>query len=566
MIITSDLKMLPMPWAQNGLRADIPDQTTSVGRASWSAGFPDVTARPIASGGVPPHYMDFQGVLNAITNHVCWLQDGGRYAWRDTADYPIGACVVHSSVVYQARAMNGPHVDHVGVKTPGTAAGASYWAPVAGADGKTIVVSDGALTLGSGAASALADGTTIVSNASGKLAVKANGIADGKTISMHAAGASAGKLGVMLGGIADGSTIVVNAQGKLAAANQGIDSAVLASYVKKAGDTMNGALAVKAGGITISAGGLRVSGGGANIAGGIAVGNGGVTISAGGLAVKGGTVSVTSGATFGAGVTVSGALTAKGNATVGGTITVNGGATFAGNAVVKGAGTFSKTVTVAGKVTANGGLAVGGNCTIPTPAAGANNKSAANTEWVKARIKDLDNTFTNRLNTSGGIVRPAQVYAVYGVWNKGTFTYSTGHNWTNGGYTYGASAAAKLKEGRYFISGCIRYKPVYIVHNGKEDAWCRIRAGINAPKLVSAGNPGGTGSNLLVNNKNNNCWGGAAGSAWYKIGQNGGGDAAHYGAVSMENMVLIPKSNGIVIVDIFDGGGSSTDDTLYFFN
>ena len=64
-------------------------------RASWLLGFPGVTMTPLAAGGIPPRGQDFNGVLNALSQHIVWLGRGGQYVWDSAiaaADgYPLGA-------------------------------------------------------------------------------------------------------------------------------------------------------------------------------------------------------------------------------------------------------------------------------------------------------------------------------------------------------------------------------------------------------------------------------------------------------------------------------------------
>lgn len=52
-------------------------------KASWQAGFPPVTMIPLAAGGIPPRGQDFNGVLNAISEHTVFQGAGGQYKWDD---------------------------------------------------------------------------------------------------------------------------------------------------------------------------------------------------------------------------------------------------------------------------------------------------------------------------------------------------------------------------------------------------------------------------------------------------------------------------------------------------
>lgn len=50
-------------------------------KASWQGGFPPVTMIPLAAGGIPPRGQDFNGVLNAISEHTVFQGGGGQYKW-----------------------------------------------------------------------------------------------------------------------------------------------------------------------------------------------------------------------------------------------------------------------------------------------------------------------------------------------------------------------------------------------------------------------------------------------------------------------------------------------------
>lgn len=158
--------LIPEPWANHGSRTNIPETTSDAGRASWALGFPPETAQPLSSGGVPPHWLDFQGVLYALSAHAIFGQVGGRYRWTDSADYPVGACIIDSSGnVYQALQESGPGTD-AGAKNPASAANADYWGQMAAPDGTTIKVVNRRLTAVDQSTSAadLADNVTTIAN------------------------------------------------------------------------------------------------------------------------------------------------------------------------------------------------------------------------------------------------------------------------------------------------------------------------------------------------------------------------------------------------------------------
>ena len=121
--------IITIPWAANGQKAAIPNATEAAGRASWPVGFPEVNALPLEAGGIPPNYLDFQGVLYALSVHAMYGQTGARYAWNSAIDYPDGAYVRGSNgVEYVAIAASGP--DSGGAVDPAGADASQFWARV----------------------------------------------------------------------------------------------------------------------------------------------------------------------------------------------------------------------------------------------------------------------------------------------------------------------------------------------------------------------------------------------------------------------------------------------------
>lgn len=87
--------LIPMPFAENatpGTIEPIEATTPTVPQdATWSTGFPQVTMQPLASGGIPPRGQNFNGVLNALSQHIFYMQGGGQYKWSaDHGPYSIG--------------------------------------------------------------------------------------------------------------------------------------------------------------------------------------------------------------------------------------------------------------------------------------------------------------------------------------------------------------------------------------------------------------------------------------------------------------------------------------------
>ena len=89
--------LIPEPFAQSGDKNPIPLEraiTDPIYRASWKAGFPPDTRLPKDLGGEAPDCLDFNGVLNILSQAVVFLQKGNAYQFdASMAPYPIGALV-----------------------------------------------------------------------------------------------------------------------------------------------------------------------------------------------------------------------------------------------------------------------------------------------------------------------------------------------------------------------------------------------------------------------------------------------------------------------------------------
>lgn len=89
--------LIPEPFAQSGDKNPIPLERAiadPIYRASWKAGFPPDTRLPKDLGGEAPDGLDFNGVLNIISQAVVFLQKGNAYQFdASLAPYPIGALV-----------------------------------------------------------------------------------------------------------------------------------------------------------------------------------------------------------------------------------------------------------------------------------------------------------------------------------------------------------------------------------------------------------------------------------------------------------------------------------------
>lgn len=75
---------IPAVFAVNGLK-NVIQKVRQVGQAiqdfTWVDGTPAVTMIDKADGGLAPKGQDFNGVLNALSEHTVFNQNGGRYKW-----------------------------------------------------------------------------------------------------------------------------------------------------------------------------------------------------------------------------------------------------------------------------------------------------------------------------------------------------------------------------------------------------------------------------------------------------------------------------------------------------
>ena len=89
--------LIPEPFAQSGDKNPIPLERAiadPIYRASWKAGFPPDTRLPKDLGGEAPDGLDFNGVLNILSQAVVFLQKGNAYQFDvSMAPYPVGALV-----------------------------------------------------------------------------------------------------------------------------------------------------------------------------------------------------------------------------------------------------------------------------------------------------------------------------------------------------------------------------------------------------------------------------------------------------------------------------------------
>ncbi len=119
-------QIIPTAFASKGDKNTIPaTNDISFGEASFEYGFPPVTQLPIKSGGIAPRRNDFNGIFNAITEHLLYLQSGGAMTWSEHLNYPVNAIVYASNgIQYRCIIENGVSAS-AGVKNP--IAEPEYW-------------------------------------------------------------------------------------------------------------------------------------------------------------------------------------------------------------------------------------------------------------------------------------------------------------------------------------------------------------------------------------------------------------------------------------------------------
>lgn len=115
---------LPMAFAANGDKNTIPNTATS--SASWDDGFPIITATPLGAGGVAPDRKDFNGIFNALSAQLVYMQTGGVWTYSATQDYDPPAIVYDSTDggLYFCVAANGPSGTTIAPNADTTGA---YW-------------------------------------------------------------------------------------------------------------------------------------------------------------------------------------------------------------------------------------------------------------------------------------------------------------------------------------------------------------------------------------------------------------------------------------------------------
>lgn len=98
-------KQIITPWAENGLKNDIPnirELSTPQEGATYQDGFPSITMTPISVGGKPPSGRDMNGILYEITANLAFLGRGKHYKFNQDYcsainGYPKGAILINNA-------------------------------------------------------------------------------------------------------------------------------------------------------------------------------------------------------------------------------------------------------------------------------------------------------------------------------------------------------------------------------------------------------------------------------------------------------------------------------------
>ena len=104
---------IPIAFAANGIK-NLIQKVRQVGQDpedfTWNEGAPLITMTKIEDGGKAPKGQDVNGVLNALSEHVIYGQNGSRYTWsQDVVDgfggYALGAIVQSDDTTKEFRSL-----------------------------------------------------------------------------------------------------------------------------------------------------------------------------------------------------------------------------------------------------------------------------------------------------------------------------------------------------------------------------------------------------------------------------------------------------------------------------
>lgn len=93
-------QILAQPFAADGDKNTIPNDATGTQNASLEEGFPVVTEKPIATGGIPPVRKDFNGAINLMSQFYFFTQNGGTYTFNQNVSDAIGGYPLNAVLWY----------------------------------------------------------------------------------------------------------------------------------------------------------------------------------------------------------------------------------------------------------------------------------------------------------------------------------------------------------------------------------------------------------------------------------------------------------------------------------
>lgn len=93
-------QILAQPFAAEGDKNTIPNDATGTQNASLEEGFPVVTEKPIATGGIPPVRKDFNGAINLMSQFYFFTQNGGTYTFNQNVSDAIGGYPLNAVLWY----------------------------------------------------------------------------------------------------------------------------------------------------------------------------------------------------------------------------------------------------------------------------------------------------------------------------------------------------------------------------------------------------------------------------------------------------------------------------------
>ncbi len=99
MTIINKPKQIKQPFAVNGLRNEILDNTKEEGKANYNTGFPEITMLPKEAGGLPVLGEDMNGILYDLSENIVYNQAGGTYGLNEDiitnrGGYPKNAMLI----------------------------------------------------------------------------------------------------------------------------------------------------------------------------------------------------------------------------------------------------------------------------------------------------------------------------------------------------------------------------------------------------------------------------------------------------------------------------------------